>query len=224
MEQAGHARHPRPSLRARKKQKTWEAIASGTVALVVERGFEAVRVEDICEQAEVGRSTFFRYFDSKEAAFVAGIHQGRAEAVADAARRRPASEDALTALRHAFLEAWADWRELRELMLLEAEIRAVSTQVQVRSLGQQVAWEQALGDALEPRLAEGPNRKVHARLLAAMVVSAVRLANDRWVAAGAKQSPTKALEAALDAVVELTDGRALGRPRPLAAGDARTKR
>ena len=194
-------------------------IARGAVrAMVGHDGGEAVRVEDICELAEVGRSTFFRYFDSKEAAFVAGIHQGRAESVAEATRRRPANEDALTALRHAFLEAWADWRELRELMLLEAEIRKVSTQVQVRTLGQQVAWEQALGDALEPRLAEGPNRKVHARLLAAMVVSAVRMANERWVAAGAKQSPAKALEVALDAVVELMDGRALGRTRPRVVG------
>ena len=91
----------RPSLRARKKQKTWESIATGTVSLVVKLGFDAVRIEDICELAEVGRSTFFRYFDSKEAAFVAGIHQGRLDAVVEATRRRPDGEDALTAVRKA---------------------------------------------------------------------------------------------------------------------------
>ncbi|MBK7951681.1 MAG: hypothetical protein IPK00_23660 [Deltaproteobacteria bacterium] len=58
--------------------------------------------------------------------------------------RRPDAEDALTALANGFLEVYADWREQRELMQLEAGIRAVSAQVKVRSLGQQVAWESLL--------------------------------------------------------------------------------
>lgn len=194
------------SLRDRKKRKTWEAIAAATVGLVVERGFDAVRVEDVCSAAEVGRSTFFRYFDSKEAAFVAGIHQGRLDAVADATRRRPDDEDALTALTNGFLEVYADWREQRELMQLEAGIRAVSAQVKVRSLGQQIAWESLLARTIEPRLAAGPRRGLHARLLAATIVSAVRMANDRWLEDGAKRSPAKDLTAALEAVRELVGG------------------
>lgn len=197
------------SLRDRKKRKTWEAIAAATVQLVVERGFDAVRVEDVCGAAEVGRSTFFRYFDSKEAAFVAGIHQGRLDAVAEATRRRPDDEDALTALANGFLEVYADWREQRELMQLEAGIRAVSAQVKVRSLGQQVAWESLLARTIEPRLAAGPRRGLHARLLAATIVSAVRMANERWLEDGAKRSPAKGLTSALDAVRELVGGSVL---------------
>lgn len=197
------------SLRDRKKQKTWESIATATVELVVERGFDAVRVEDVCGRAEVGRSTFFRYFDSKEAAFVAGIHQGRLGSVVDAISRRPEDEDALTALANAFLKVYGDWREQRELMQLEAGIRAVSVQVKVRSLGQQVAWESLLASAIEPRLAPGPRLSLHARLLAATIVSAVRLANDEWLAAGARRSPAKELTAALGAVRELFDGTVL---------------
>lgn len=204
--------HPAISLRERKKRRTWEAIASGTVALVVERGFEAVRVEQICERAEVGRSTFFRYFDSLEAAFVAGIHRGRLESVALAIARRPEDEDLFTALRRAFVEVYSDWREQRELMLLEARIRAESTQVKVRALGQQVAWEASLAEAIEPRLARGPRRTLQARLLAAAVVSAVRLANDQWIAEGATRSPVKGLTATLEALGALLDERALARP------------
>ncbi|MFO0688591.1 MAG: TetR family transcriptional regulator [Myxococcota bacterium] len=206
------------SLRDRKKRRTWESIASTTVELVVERGFDAVRVEDVCAAAEVGRSTFFRYFDSKEAAFVAGVHRGRLEAVVAAMERRPADEDALTALSNAFLETYSDWREQRELMQLEAGIRAVSAQVKVRSLGQQVAWESFLARVIEPRLAAGPRRALHARLLAATIVSAVRMANDRWLEDGAKRSPAKDLTAALEAVRELVGGDVLaaapGRSRP----------
>lgn len=203
----------RVSLRERNKLRTWEAIATATIELVVERGFDAVRVEDICARAEVGRSTFFRYFESKEAAFVAGIHQGRLEAVVDATLRRPEDEDALAALANAFLAVYSDWREQRDLMRLEAEIRAVSAQVKIRSLGQQVAWESSLARAVESRLPSGPHRDLHARLLAATVVSAVRSANDRWLADGAKRSPQKDLKFALDAVRELLDGRVLARPR-----------
>lgn len=215
---------PPPSLRERKKQKTWETIASRTVDLVARLGLDAVRVEDVCELAEVGRSTFFRYFDSKEAAFVAGIHQGRLGAVANAIRQRPAREDALAAVRKAFLEVYADWREQRELMLLEARIRSVSTQVQVRSLGQQVAWETSLASALEPRLADGPRRALHARLLAATIVSAVRMANEEWLEAGARRSPANGLETALETVAELTSGRALGRAFRSARPGARKKK
>lgn len=200
-------------MRERKKQRTWEGIARATVELVVEQGFDGVRVEDVCARAEVGRSTFFRYFDSKEAAFVAGVHRGRLDAVFEATLRRPESEDALTALANGFLEVYSDWREQRDLMRLEAEIRAVSTQVKVRSLGQQVAWESLVARAIEPRLPAGPRRALHARLLAATVVSAVRAANDRWLADGAKRSPQKELAAAFDAVRELLDGRVLVAPR-----------
>ena len=201
------------SLRDRKKLKTWESIASATIELVVERGFDGVRVEDVCGRAEVGRSTFFRYFDSKEAAFVAGIHQGRLGAVVEAIVRRPPEEDVLTALTNAFLEVYADWREQRELMQLEAGIRAVSAQVKIRSLGQQVAWESQLAGAIEQRVEAGPRRALHARLLASTVVSAVRLANDQWLAEGARRSPAKELTAALGAVRELLDGSALAPPR-----------
>lgn len=201
------------SLRDRKKQKTWESIATATVELVVERGFDAVRVEDVCGRAEVGRSTFFRYFDSKEAAFVAGIHQGRLGSVVEAILRRPEAEDALTAVTNAFLEVYSDWREQRELMQLEAGIRAVSVQVKVRSLGQQVAWESLLARAIEPRLAPGPRRSLHARLLAATIVTAVRMANDQWLADGARRSPAKELTEALGAVRELFDGSALAARR-----------
>lgn len=53
------------SLRERKKQKTAAAIYDAALALFAERGYDAVSVEDICEQAEVGRATFFRLYGTK---------------------------------------------------------------------------------------------------------------------------------------------------------------
>lgn len=194
------------SLRERKKQRTSAAIARATVALVAERGLGAVRVEDVCELAEVSRSTFFRYFDSKEAALVAGVHEGRLEALLDALARRPPDEGPLVAFRWALLEAVADWREQRESLLLEAAIRAKSVEVQVRALGEAVAWEGAVASAMEGRLARGTGGRLRAQLLAATAMAALRIANEGWLADGARQSPVRWITAALDAVDELMEG------------------
>jgi len=52
-------------LRERKKRRAQEAIVDAAFALFAERGFADVTVTEIAERAEVGRTTFFRYFGEK---------------------------------------------------------------------------------------------------------------------------------------------------------------
>jgi AcrR family transcriptional regulator len=56
---------PGSPLRVRKKLKTREAIVDAALTLFEERGFDEVTVTEIADRAEVGRSTFFRYFTDK---------------------------------------------------------------------------------------------------------------------------------------------------------------
>jgi AcrR family transcriptional regulator len=56
---------PPSSLRARKKRRTRDRIYDAAVALLAERPYDEVTVEDICLRAEVGRATFFRFFGTK---------------------------------------------------------------------------------------------------------------------------------------------------------------
>src|SRR6266568_8011907 len=57
---------PRASLRERKKEQTRVDIVRAAVKLFRERGYETTTVDDIVDAANYSRSTFFRYFGSKE--------------------------------------------------------------------------------------------------------------------------------------------------------------
>ncbi|GAA3068252.1 TetR/AcrR family transcriptional regulator [Pseudonocardia yunnanensis] len=60
------------SLRERKQQRAREEIIEAAFDLFAERGYANVTVADIAERAEVGRTTFFRYFGDKQEVVFAG--------------------------------------------------------------------------------------------------------------------------------------------------------
>lgn len=59
---------PPQGLRARKKRATENAIERTAVRLALEKGHAHVTVTEICEGADISRSTFFNYMPSREAA------------------------------------------------------------------------------------------------------------------------------------------------------------
>jgi AcrR family transcriptional regulator len=57
---------PERSLRTRKKERSWDAIATGGNRLFNEKGFAATTLEQIAEAADVHKQTVLRYFKTKE--------------------------------------------------------------------------------------------------------------------------------------------------------------
>jgi AcrR family transcriptional regulator len=51
----------------RRVARTKAAIEDAFVQLVLERGYERVAVEDICDQADLARATFYSHYPNKEA-------------------------------------------------------------------------------------------------------------------------------------------------------------
>ncbi len=50
--------------------RTRSAVAGALYALMRERGYDAISVQDICERADIGRSTFYAHFQDKDDIFI----------------------------------------------------------------------------------------------------------------------------------------------------------
>jgi len=85
-------------LRERKRTETWHAIRGVGLAMMRERGFDSVSIDEIAAAARVSRTTFFNYFDSKESLVFEPAPEEPAEwrAIIDA---RPVDEPVWDSLR-----------------------------------------------------------------------------------------------------------------------------
>jgi AcrR family transcriptional regulator len=67
-------------------QRTHAALRAALLALILERGWDETTVQDVCERANVGRSTFYLHFADKEELLVSGFAE-----LPDAMRRQAAA-------------------------------------------------------------------------------------------------------------------------------------
>ena len=65
----------------RRKEARPAELTAAALALFVERGYSATRLDDIAERAGVSKGTLYLYFDSKEALFKAVIREGIVPAI-----------------------------------------------------------------------------------------------------------------------------------------------
>jgi len=63
----------------RRIQRTRQLLLDALVALILEKGYEAITVQDIIDRANVGRSTFYAHFQDKEDLFLSGFENLRAQ-------------------------------------------------------------------------------------------------------------------------------------------------
>jgi AcrR family transcriptional regulator len=94
---------------------TRERLLEGALATFGRRGYEATRVEDVCQAAGIARATFYRHFGGKEDVLAALVDELVAELDEMAAEISPVTADAdgygslrrLVASNLAIAERWA---------------------------------------------------------------------------------------------------------------------
>jgi AcrR family transcriptional regulator len=174
-----------PGLRERKKEQTRRLIADTARRLFAERGFDAVRVAEIAQAADVAEKTVFNYFPTKEDLFYSGM-EAFEERLLDAVRERDPGETALDAFRRFVLRpdgvfamrggredggraATEQLRTITRVITESPALLARERQVLARyadTLAELIASETGAGpDDLEPRIAAHALIGVHRSLI-----------------------------------------------------------
>src|SRR5690348_14574384 len=103
----------------RRVQRTRELLRGALFALIRERGFEVLTVQDIIDRANVGRATFYAHFDNKEDLLLSGFDELRAalkERQHEAKLRRGPVEERGFAFSHELFAHIDDHRDLFQAM------------------------------------------------------------------------------------------------------------
>jgi AcrR family transcriptional regulator len=171
---------PPAGLRDRKKQATRTALREAALRLALERGPASVRVDDIAAAAGVSPRTYNNYFSSREQAIVAAVSAEREARVAAAVAARPAVVPLADAVTEAVVQQYADpgSHDARGLLLITA-----SPALRDAFLGAAAGIEHPLAAVIAGR-AVGTGQ-LGARVLAASVAAAVRVALGQWMQPGA---------------------------------------
>ncbi|MDF3142459.1 MULTISPECIES: TetR/AcrR family transcriptional regulator [unclassified Streptomyces] len=167
---------PPPGLRERKKQATREALREAALRLAVERGPDQVRVEDIAEAAGVSPRTYNNYFASREQAIVSAVTADREAQIAAAVAARPAEVRLADAVTEAVVEQYTNTGEHEHRALLLITTR---TALLDAFLDATAGIEPPLTAVIAERIGDAGAHT--ARVLAASVAAAVRIALEGWL-------------------------------------------
>jgi AcrR family transcriptional regulator len=186
-------------LRERKKLRTRRALADAALRLFTEKGFDATTLGDVAEEAEVSKSTFFRFFPAKEAAAIEAeteLWTAYLAALAD----RELSGRVLSELHQTLAAAVAGldpgWDErfvaTRRLIAAESPLLRYVEHYRAGISGQVVA-------CLADKLRLDPE-DLRLRVLAELATTAFSLAGRQWVHDGGRGGRKALLERHQDAV------------------------
>jgi AcrR family transcriptional regulator len=169
-------------LRERKKRETRDALSWAVIRLSVERGWHAVRVEDVAAAAGVSERTFRNYFSGKADA-LASRHLDRMLRAAEQLRTRPAAQPLWEAVADAVAGQFSaeqpqgrEWAEAVRLMLTEPEVEA-------GFLRANAVAQRALAAAVAERTGTDAARELYPVLAAAAIVAASSAAVEHWLRA-----------------------------------------
>ncbi|SOX51453.1 TetR family transcriptional regulator [Mycobacterium ahvazicum] len=173
------------SLAEQKRTATRQRIATAAAQLVISRGLAGATVDDIADTAEIGRATFFRYFNSKEDAVAEGMNTHWLDRIIAALAVQPAGLGAAEAVIGAFGDLGKGFAEIEDQVRELATLTRSSETLEAWTHGRiYVRYESAIADLIAPRLPRLEPHDPRPRLIGALAMAAVRIALDDWLSDG----------------------------------------
>lgn len=188
-------------LHARARKAIRDEVGEVAMNLFLDQGFDETTVDQICTAAGLSRSSFFRYFPTKEDVVLESV-SSTGDHIARALRQRPDTEQPWVALRNAFesqvrlLADDVEWYlQLSRLVTQTASVRA-------RQLERTLAWRELLVPEIARRLglphpSPGDPR---AAALVGSAMSCLQAANEAWTQGDGSVSLGTLLDLAMDTV------------------------
>jgi AcrR family transcriptional regulator len=172
------------SLAEQKRTATRQRIAKAAAQLVISRGLAGATVDDIADTAEIGRATFFRYFNSKEDAVAEGMNTHWLDRITTALAAQPAGLTAFEAVAGAFGALAQGFAEIEDQVRELATLTRSSETLEAWTLHIYVRYEAAIAELVAPRMPGLTPEDPRPRLVGALAMATVRLALDDWLSQG----------------------------------------
>jgi AcrR family transcriptional regulator len=153
--QAGKASGKSRPKTDRRVQRTRNTLGGALVALMQEKSFEQITVQEVLDRAGVGRSTFYAHYRDKDDLFMSDV-EDFLEAVATSLQRYQANSTRLLPVREflthvrdvrAFYSALTKSGKLNDLLALARGIFARSIEDRLQSMGVGIAPGQRTAQA-----------------------------------------------------------------------------
>ena len=161
-----------------------QRIAAAAAQLAAHRGLAATTVDRIADAADIGRATFFRYFNSKEDAVAEGMTAHWLDRITTALQAQPEGLSAMDAVIGAFRELAGGSTDIEDRIRELAVLTRSSETLEAWTLHVYVRYEQAIAALVEPRLPGLTAQDPRPRLIGALAMSTVRIALDDWLSHG----------------------------------------
>jgi len=172
------------SLAERRRTATRQRIAAAAARVVAEVGLAGATVDRIADTADIGRATFFRYFNSKEDAVAEGMNVHWLSRITSALAAQPADLAAAEAVVGAFAELASGFTDIEDQVRELATLTRSSETLEAWTLHIYVRYETAIAELIAPRLPGLVAQDPRPRLIGALAMATVRIALDDWLSEG----------------------------------------
>ena len=190
----------RPGARELARRAMRAQVSEIAFDLFVERGYEETTVDDLCAAAGISRSTFFRYFPTKEAVLV-GQAALFGEDLLAALRDRPAEEPPWTALHRALRLLAGTYDSEPERRLRLAKLVAATPALEAHHHEKAAHWHRLLEPEIARRLGvDAASTDPRPAALVAAAIGCLNAATSAWAAGDGVPPLVEVVDRAMDAL------------------------